>query len=48
MVRTLKAKNTGVNWYTEKTITVMDKVYNIVDSHFYQLEDIWILTVKAV
>lgn len=44
----LKAKCTGKNWYTIKTLTLGGIVYNILDAEWCGLTEYWYLTVKAV
>jgi hypothetical protein len=42
----LIAKDTGKNWYVEKTLTLSGTVYEILDAEWMGLEQHWILTVR--
>ena len=44
----LKSKgSTNKNWYTEKTVTISGKVYEIIEADYDSLLDTWYLTVKG-
>ncbi len=47
-IRYLKqVKSTDINWYNRKTITVKGVVYPIVNVHYKQLENLWIIGVEV-
>jgi len=47
-MRILKVKGSvsNVNWYVKDIIKVTGIEYKIIDAHYLQLEDIWILKVR--
>lgn len=46
MLRKLRAKCTGKNYYVEKNLTLSGIKYDIVDAEWKALPEYWILTVK--
>lgn len=46
MIRKLRAKDTGKNYYTEKFLTLCGVKYDILDAEWMALPEYWILTVK--
>lgn len=45
-MKVLKVRDTGKNWYTAQTVTVVGQVYDIIDVEWNGLLSYWVLKVK--
>ena len=45
-MRTLIAKDNGINWYQKREVVISGKIYQILDVEWRALENKWYLLVK--